>query len=85
MGAENRVYLKVRVQPRAHKKMIKKTGEQEFKVWVVSPPAEGRANKEVVNLVASYFHVPPSRVKISKGEKSRQKIVILEYDEDMNP
>lgn len=80
MDTEKRVYLKVRVQPRAHKSMIQKTGEQEYKVWVVSPPAEGRANKEVVDLIASHLHVPPSRVKISKGEKSRQKTVILEYD-----
>lgn len=79
MGSEKCVYLKVRVQPRAHKKRMEKTGEREYKVWVVSPPAEGKANKEVVGLVASYFGIPPSRVKISKGERSRRKTVILEY------
>jgi uncharacterized protein (TIGR00251 family) len=78
-GSGKRVYLDVKVRPRAQKRMIQKTGEKEYKVWVVSPPAEGRANKEVIDLVASHFHIPPSRVKIAKGEKSRQKIVILEY------
>jgi uncharacterized protein (TIGR00251 family) len=79
-GSRKRVYLNVKVQPRAHKRMIQKTGEKEYKVWAFSPPAEGRANKEVIDLVASHFHIPPSQVKIAKGEKSRQKVVILEYE-----
>jgi uncharacterized protein (TIGR00251 family) len=79
VGSDERVYLNVRVQPRAPKKLIRKIGEREYKVWVVSPPVKGKANKEVIDLVASHFHLPPSRVKIAKGEKSRQKILILEY------
>ncbi len=79
MSSEKRIYLKVRVHPRAHKKMMQKTGEHEYKVWVVSPPSEGRANKEVIDLVASHFLIPPSRVKIARGEKSRQKMLILDY------
>ncbi len=79
MGSEKCVYLKVKVQPRACKKMVQKTGEQEYKVWVVSPPSEGKANKEVIDLVASHLHIPPSRLKIVKGKKSRQKTLALEY------
>jgi len=79
VSSEKRIYLNVRVQPRAHKQRIQKIGEREYKVWVVSPPEEGRANKEVIDLVASHFRIPPSRVKIAKGEISRQKTLILEY------
>jgi len=32
----------------------------------------------VIAILASHFHLPPSRVKILKGKKSRQKIIILE-------
>jgi uncharacterized protein (TIGR00251 family) len=78
-GSGKRVYLDIKVHPRSSKKMIQKTGEREYKVWVVSAPEGGKANKEVVDLVASHFHIPPSWVRIAKGEKSRQKIVVLEY------
>ena len=74
----NNVRLKVKVQPRARQQQVQKIGEMEYTVRVLSPPAEGKANKEVIELLASHFHLPPSRVKILKGKKSRQKIVILE-------
>jgi uncharacterized protein (TIGR00251 family) len=78
VSSENNICLKVKVQPRARQRKVQKTGEKEYTVRVLSPPAEGRANKEVIEALASHFHLPPSRVKILKGKKSRQKIVILE-------
>ncbi|HKY73811.1 MAG TPA: DUF167 domain-containing protein [Patescibacteria group bacterium] len=44
----------------------------------VSTPAsarEGKANKDVVEQLAQYFNVPKSRIFITGGEKSKQKIV----------
>jgi len=73
------ICLKVKVQPRARKQQIQKIGEGEYKVRVLSPPSEGKANKEVIAVLASHFDLPPSRVKITKGQKSRQKVVVLEY------
>jgi uncharacterized protein (TIGR00251 family) len=67
------------VQPRASKQQIKKVGEGEYKVCVLSPPSKGKANKEVIELLSSHFHLSPSRVKITKGQKSRKKVVVLEY------
>ena len=77
--SEKNIYLSVRVQPRARKQQIQKIGDKEYKVRVISPPSEGKANKEVIELLASHFHLPPSRLKITKGLKSRRKIVVLEY------
>jgi uncharacterized protein (TIGR00251 family) len=58
---------------------VQKIGEREYKIRVLSPPSEGKANKEVIAVLASHFHLPPSRVKILKGKKSRQKVVALDY------
>ena len=80
MSSGKNICLKIKVQPRARQQKVQKIGEGEYKVRVLSPPSEGKANKEVIAVLASYFHLPPSRVKILKGKKSREKIVILEDD-----
>jgi uncharacterized protein (TIGR00251 family) len=72
------ICLKVRVQPRARQQKVQKTGAAEYYVRVLSPPTEGKANEEVIKVLASHFHLPPSRVKILRGKKSRHKIVVLE-------
>jgi len=79
VSSEKIICLKVNVQPRASKQQIQKIREGEFKVRVLSSPVEGKANKEVVELLSSHFHLPPSRIKITKGQKSRNKVVVLEY------
>jgi hypothetical protein len=78
VSSEKNICLKVKVQPRARQQKVQKIGEKEYTVRVLSPPSEGKANKEVIAILASHFHLPPSRVKILKGKKSRQKIIILE-------
>ena len=38
------------------------------------------SNREVVEILASHFSVPRSRVKIVRGLKSRKKAVVIEMD-----
>jgi uncharacterized protein (TIGR00251 family) len=77
VSSENNIRLKVKVQPRARRQQVQKIGEKEYTVRVLAPPVEGRANKEVIEALASHFRISPSLVKIVRGKKSRQKIVIL--------
>jgi uncharacterized protein (TIGR00251 family) len=79
VSSEKIIFLNVRVHPRARNQEVQKIGEREYRVRVLSPPSEGKANKEVIAVLASHFHLPPYRVKILKGKKSRQKVVALEY------
>lgn len=46
-----------------------------YKVYVTVPPEDGKANKKVIELLAEYFKVSKSQVKIVKGEISRNKII----------
>lgn len=47
----------------------------EIKVYTKAVPVDGKANKEVVALLAEALHVPKFRVKIVKGETSNKKLI----------
>ena len=48
------------------------------KVFVREPAKEGRANEAVIKLLAEYFDIPKSRIKIVSGLKSKKKIVEID-------
>ncbi len=45
---------------------------------VSAPPLEGRANRALCKLIAAQVRVPPSRVSVVRGAKSRDKLVAVE-------
>jgi len=49
-------------------------------VDVSAPPDKGRANKELVVLIAKEFDIEKSDVTIIKGEKSRSKTLRITGD-----
>ncbi|HEC79268.1 MAG TPA: DUF167 domain-containing protein [candidate division WOR-3 bacterium] len=69
------MYIKVKVIPRARKTTVIELESGMLKVKVSSPPADNRANQELVRILADYYGVKRSAVKIRKGEKSREKLV----------
>ncbi len=82
MKGKGKVYLTIKVQARARKPGIEKVNSGEYKIRVLAPPSKGEANKEVVETLASHFGLPPSRVKIIRGQKSRRKLVLLEVNKE---
>ena len=48
---------------------------KEIMISIRSTPERGRANSELVKLLALHFRVEPGRVKIVSGLKSRKKLV----------
>ncbi len=81
MKGREKVYISVKVQPRARERKLEEVGPAEFRVSVLSPPAQGKANREVIEMLASAFALPKSGVNIIKGEKSRRKVVCLEVED----
>ncbi|MGC8595254.1 MAG: DUF167 domain-containing protein [Candidatus Kryptoniota bacterium] len=72
--------IRVKVHTRSkNSKLIKKTDES-FEAFVKSEPIEGRANDELVSLIANYFGVALNRIKIVHGGRSHNKILEI-YDD----
>ncbi len=54
---------------------IAKIGENNYKIKVNAPATDGKANRRLVEMLAEYFDVSKSRVKITGGATSRNKLI----------
>jgi uncharacterized protein len=63
----------VRVTPRTAHPGVEVDGD-DVVVRVHAPPAEGRATEEARSLIAAALGVPPSRVTLRLGGRSRRKL-----------
>ncbi|MDH4211077.1 MAG: DUF167 domain-containing protein [candidate division WOR-3 bacterium] len=72
------MFLQIRVIPRSKKNEVIDLGNSQLKVKVISPPADGRANKELIESLARYYKKKKSSITIIKGTTSRDKVVEIE-------
>ena len=68
----------VRVQPRSSRDRVEGYLDGVLKVRVTAPPAEGKANTALTNLLADFLEVSRSGIKIVRGSTSRNKMVEVE-------
>ena len=66
--------ISVRVVPNARKERVEAFASG-LKVYVTAPAIEGKANKRLIEVLASYFKIKKSGLKIIKGRASRDKVV----------
>ena len=69
--------LRLRVAPGARRAGIVGRHGSAWKVRVAAPPADGRANAAVVDLLAETLGVPASAVTVVSGHGARDKVVAL--------
>jgi uncharacterized protein len=70
--------LSVKVQPRSKAPGVEKLPDGSFRVRVQAAPDRGRANREVLERLAGFLDVPPSRLSIVRGEGSSSKWIKIE-------
>lgn len=67
----------VRVIPHAKQNKVVLDGDV-LRVYTTTAPEKGRANGAVIDLLSEYFSIAKSRIVISKGATSRNKIVVIQ-------
>ena len=70
--------IEVRLRPRGQADELRGFEDGVLQARVSAPPVDGKANKALCRLVAKRAGVAPSRVSILRGEKSRQKLLLVE-------
>jgi len=68
----------VRLRPRGHADELLGLVDGVLQAKVAAPPVDGKANQVLCRLIAKRAGVAPSRVSVIRGEKSRQKILLIE-------
>lgn len=75
---EKRAVFDVTVTPKSSRSLVAADEQGNIKVYLNSPPVEGKANKECIALISKKLAVPKSRISIEKGEKGRSKRIAVE-------
>lgn len=65
--------LSIRVQPRASSNEVLTVRNGRLLVRTTAAPADGKANKAVVRLLASFLGIAPSRIQLLRGATQRNK------------
>lgn len=67
--------IQVRVKPNARESRLDELPDGSWSAQLKSPPVDGKANAELVALVAKRFGVAKAAVSIRSGAGARRKLV----------
>ena len=67
--------LQVRVKPRSRTSELRCQPDGTWTACLKAPPVDGRANQELIALVAAHLKCPKAAVSIKSGATGRLKLV----------
>ncbi|HBE57281.1 MAG TPA: hypothetical protein DEG17_19675 [Cyanobacteria bacterium UBA11149] len=68
----------VKVKPNSKQQKIEESEDGTLIVHLKSPPVDGKANKELIELLAKKFNVPKSKIIIKSGLSSKIKTIDID-------
>ena len=72
--------ISVKVKPNAKQQRVMQADDSSFTVHLKSPPVDGKANTELIQLLAKTFGVPKSAIRIKTGAGAKNKLVEIDQD-----
>jgi uncharacterized protein len=70
--------LQIKVKPNSRASVLEQAADGTWVARVKAPPVDGKANAELVELVAAHFGCRKSAVLIRSGASARLKLVRIE-------
>ncbi len=67
--------MQVKVKPNARSSELVQVSDRTWLATLKSPPVDGKANDELVALVARHFKCPKSAISIKAGASGRMKLI----------
>jgi uncharacterized protein (TIGR00251 family) len=75
---ECRMKLRIKVKPGARMEKFEEQADGSWLAWIKAPPVDGKANEELIRMVANHFDLPRSKITIRSGAGGRLKTVDVE-------
>lgn len=72
------VILQIKVKPQAKTSSLEQLADGTWVAKLKSPPVDGKANEELIALVAKHFRCRKADVNIKIGATGRMKLVRIE-------
>ncbi|MDJ0677703.1 MAG: DUF167 domain-containing protein [Calothrix sp. MO_167.B42] len=69
---------RVKVKPNSKQQKITESADGTLTICLKSPPVDGKANEELIKLLAKKFDVPKSYIYIKAGLSSRNKLIEID-------
>jgi uncharacterized protein len=69
------VKISVKVKPNSRLLVVKKIDDALYSVSLTARPVDGKANEQLVEVLAEYFGKPKRCITILRGETSKLKVV----------
>jgi uncharacterized protein (TIGR00251 family) len=77
VGVINVPTLQVKVKPNARTSALTPADDGTWLATLKSAPVDGKANEELIRLVAEHFGVRRAQVTIKSGASGRMKLVVI--------
>lgn len=70
--------LQIKVKPNARESVLEQAADGTWTARLKSPPVDGRANQELIGLVARHWGCAKSAVELKTGASGRLKLVRID-------
>jgi len=72
------VKISLKVCPKSSREEVVKCDDGNLKVYIRQAPADGKANKALIKVLAGYYKVRKTDIRIVTGSSGRNKIVEID-------
>ena len=67
--------IQIKVKPNSRASLLEQSADGTWLAQLKSPPVDGKANEELISLIAKHFKCAKSDVSIKSGASARLKLI----------
>lgn len=67
----------IEVRPNSKQLKIEKITDAVYKIHLTAQPQEGRANKQLIEVLSDYFKIAKSLIAIKSGRSAKTKVITI--------
>jgi hypothetical protein len=70
--------IRAKIIPKSSLNIVMSEMDGSLRVKLTAPPEKGKANEQLVEILAKHYNIKKSKIRILKGHTSHEKILEIE-------